>query len=65
MEDNPILNNPYEEPQKYYGIDPEAGSLDYSTVTKCRETFIPEIPAVPMKLKGQKGMFDVANFQPR
>lgn len=61
--ENPILNNPYEEPKKYYGTDPGSGSLDYSAVKKGRRPFIPEIPPIPVKQKGQKGMFDVADFQ--
>lgn len=61
--DNPILNNPYEEPKQYYSTDPKTGTLDYSSTRKGRRPFTPEIPVLPTKQKGQKSMFDVSDIQ--
>ena len=37
--DNPVLNNPYEEPKYYYRTDPVNGYLDYTTVIEGRRPF--------------------------
>jgi type III restriction enzyme len=35
-DNNPILNNPYEEPQRHYATDPD-GNLNYADIRKgCR-----------------------------
>ena len=37
--DNPVLNNPYEEPRFYYKTDPINGYLDYTTIIEGRRPF--------------------------
>ena len=37
--DNPVLNNPYEEPKYYYKTDPLSGYLDYTTIIDGRRPF--------------------------
>ena len=37
--DNPVLNNPYEEPKYYYKTDPLSGYLDYTTIIEGRRPF--------------------------
>lgn len=40
-EENPILNNPYEEPEQHYATNPE-GELDYSRPVRGRRIFTPD-----------------------
>lgn len=56
--DNPILNNPYEEPKLHYATSQD-GSLDYSDIRKGRRIFTPEIQAIPIRQKDQKEIFEV------
>ena len=37
--DNPVLNNPYEEPKYHYRTDPINGYLDYTTILEGRRPF--------------------------
>ncbi len=50
--DNPILNNPYEEPKFHYSTDSE-GSLNYNDVCKGRRIFKPESQVIPARQTGQ------------
>ena len=46
--DNPVLNNPYEEPKYYYDTDLN-GNIDYSTVINGRRPFGYDVNIVPNK----------------
>ena len=57
LPDNPILNNPYQEPARHYATDLQ-GNLDYSTTATGRRLFVPEMQVVPGKHQGQKEVFE-------
>lgn len=59
---NPILNNPYEEPIKYYDTSPLDGSLDYDKITKGRRLYIPYLNPIPKKKGNQEQIFSTADF---
>jgi type III restriction enzyme len=44
--DNPVLNNPYEEPRYYYDTDMN-GNIDYATVIDGRRPFGYDVNIVP------------------
>lgn len=44
--ENPVLNNPYEEPQYYYDTDMN-GNIDYATVINGRRPFGYDVNIVP------------------
>lgn len=46
MTDNPILNNPYVEPEYHYDVDAE-GNLDYTKVMNGRRPFMAQIQLCP------------------
>jgi len=56
---NPILNNPFEEPQKYYDTSPLDGSLDYEKIIYGRRIYIPFLNPVPQRRDAQNQMFGV------
>jgi len=45
-DENPILNNPYEEPVWHYATNLQ-GELDYSRPVKGRRVFTPEVQTIP------------------
>jgi type III restriction enzyme len=53
MPHNPILNNPYLEPQYHYHTN-ENGELDYDVPLRGRRVFVPDISVIPGK-QGQQG----------
>lgn len=55
--DNPILNNPYQEPKLHYATNSE-GSLDYSTICKGRRIFKVDSAVIPTRQTGQKEVFE-------
>lgn len=55
--DNPILNNPYEEPKLHYDTDSE-GSLDYSKICDGRRIFKADSAVIPNRQTGQKEVFE-------
>ncbi|MBQ7419769.1 MAG: DEAD/DEAH box helicase family protein [Prevotella sp.] len=57
--DNPVLNNPYEEPMYYYDTDMN-GNIDYETVINGRRPFGYDVNIVPKR--GQKSMFSQEAF---
>jgi len=64
---NPILNNPYLEPQLHYATlasGPEKGALDYTTEIKGRRVFNPDTEgAIPVRQTNPQGqMFEVNDF---
>ncbi|HVS91208.1 MAG TPA: DEAD/DEAH box helicase family protein [Mucilaginibacter sp.] len=54
--DNPILNNPYQEPKLHYDTDSE-GSLDYNKICEDRRIYKPDVAVIPSVQKGQKEIF--------
>ena len=50
--ENPVLNNPYEEPQYYYDTDMN-GNIDYETVINGRRPYGYDVNIVPKKRGGQ------------
>lgn len=62
-QDNPILNGPYDEPQRYYRTLPN-GTLDYTKVIKGRRPFDPSINTpLPKKEGAQGSLLDQQSFQ--
>lgn len=55
---NPILNNPYEEPKKHYATAPD-GTLNYADIRKGRRIFTPDIQAIPVRQGPQSNLFEV------
>ena len=58
--ENPVLNNPYEEPQYYYDTDLN-GNIDYATVINGRRPFGYDVNIVPKK-RGEKTFFSQEDF---
>ncbi len=52
-DENPILNNPYEEPVWHYATNLQ-GELDYSRLVRGRRIFTPDIQSIPVR-QGQQG----------
>ena len=58
--DNPVLNNPYEEPKYYYDTDMN-GNIDYSKVINGRRPYGYDVNIVPKK-RGDKTLFSQEDF---
>ena len=58
--DNPVLNNPYEEPMYYYDTDMN-GNIDYATVINGRRPFGYDVNIVPKK-RGDQTIFSQEDF---
>ena len=58
--ENPVLNNPYEEPKYYYDTDMN-GNIDYATVINGRRPFGYDVNIVPKK-RGDKTFFSQEDF---
>ena len=58
--DNPVLNNPYEEPMYYYDTDLN-GNIDYEKVITGRRPYGYDINIVPKK-RGDKTLFSQEDF---
>ena len=58
--DNPVLNNPYEEPRYYYDTDMN-GNIDYQTVINGRRPYGYDVNIVPKK-RGEKTFFSQDDF---
>lgn len=54
--DNPILNNPYHEPQFHYALNVDR-TVDYENIQKDRRLFIPELPEIPSPKTKDKSLF--------
>ncbi|GAA4458790.1 DEAD/DEAH box helicase family protein [Nibrella saemangeumensis] len=63
-EPNPILNNPYEEPQLHYATD-ATGNLNYEDIRTGRRIFTPDIQVIPQKQGPQKQLFSVNDYEPQ
>ncbi len=57
---NPILNNPYKEPQYHYKTDMD-GNIDYESIVEGRRPFGEDVNIVP-KNKGEQTMFSQSDF---
>lgn len=58
--DNPILNNPYEEPKYHYNVDMD-GNLDYSKILEGRRPYIGNIQITPKP--SQSYFFDLEDLE--
>ncbi len=52
-DENPILNNPYEEPRLHYVTNLE-GELDYSKVEKGRRVFAGSVQTIPLPQRARQ-----------
>ncbi len=48
--ENPILNNPYEEPRRHYSTG-ASGELDYAEIIARRRIFTGEVQSIPVRQK--------------
>lgn len=55
---NPILNNPYEEPVAHYATNLN-GELDYESVVQGRRVFTPDIQSVPVRAGTQREFLEI------
>jgi type III restriction enzyme len=58
IEENPILNNPYEEPKWHYATNLQ-GELDYSHPVQGRRVFTPEIQSIPVRQGAQGDLLEM------
>ena len=58
--DNPVLNNPYEEPKYYY--DTVRGNLDYNKVLKGRRPYMGNIDITPSSKRAEGDIFSDSEF---
>jgi len=59
--DNPIINNPYEEPTRHYATDKE-GSLNYADIRNGRRVYSPDVLVIPAKQGPQQEVFEINDF---
>lgn len=60
--ENPILNNPYEEPLLHYAMN-LTGELDYSVVRSGRRVFTPDIQTIPVRAGTQKELIELNDLR--
>jgi len=53
--ENPILNNPYREPELHYATNLE-GELDYQEIVKGRRLFSGTVQSIPVAQRGQRSL---------
>lgn len=58
---SPILNSPYEEPERHYATDAQ-GNLNYQDVRKGRRVYTPDVPQVPLGQQTQGSLYDLNDF---
>lgn len=58
---SPILNSPYEEPERHYATDAQ-GNLNYQDVRKGRRVYTPDVPQVPLGQQDQGSLYDLNDF---
>jgi type III restriction enzyme len=56
--DNPILCNPYREPDRHYATN-LAGELDYADIRPGRRIFTPDVFSIPLPQGSQSEIFEV------
>jgi len=59
--ENPILNNPYDEPRLHYATNSD-GSLNYQDIREGRRIFMPDIQIVPTKQNPQPSLLELNDF---
>jgi len=57
-DENPILNNPYEEPNWHYATNLQ-GELDYARPVKGRRFFTPEVQTIPVRQGAQSDLMEL------
>jgi len=62
MNNNPILNNPYEEPKFHYATAGD-GSLNYNDIKQGRRIFADDNPVIPTKQGPQSKIWEVNDFK--
>ncbi len=60
--DNPILNNPYEEPEYHYFTNLD-GELNYEKIEEGRRPFDPTVYASPQRERDQTTAFAISDFR--
>ena len=55
---NPILNNPYEEPEYHYNTDAE-GSLNYEDIVDGRRIYTSDLQVIPTRQQDQSSLFEI------
>ena len=55
--ENPILNNPYREPELHYATNLN-GELDYEDVVKNRRLFSGTVQTIPVQQQGQRDLLE-------
>ena len=55
--ENPILNNPYREPEAHYATNLD-GELDYENPVKGRRIFTPTVQSIPVRQKAQMSLLE-------
>ncbi len=63
IEHNPILNNPYKEPELHYATDQQEGTINYNDIRKGRRIFVPDTPTIPVKHGPQASLYEVNDFE--
>ena len=61
--ENPILNNPYEEPRYYYSTN-DAGELDYNSILPGRRPFVPIVQTIPLPQGPQGSLLTIKEADP-
>ena len=56
--ENPILNNPYREPELHYATNLE-GELDYQATVKGRRLFSGTVQTIPVQQRGQRDLLEI------
>jgi type III restriction enzyme len=56
-QDNPILNNPYEEPRWHYSTNLQ-GELDYANPLPGRRVFTPDLQTIPVRQEAQADLLE-------
>jgi len=59
--ENPILNNPYDEPKFHYATDSD-GSLNYTDKREGRRIFSPDIQVIPTRQGPQSSIYEINDF---
>lgn len=59
--ENPILNNPYEEPLLHYATN-LSGELDYGVIKEGRRIFTPDVQSIPVRSGSQKDLLEVNEY---
>ena len=63
-DENPILNNPYEEPNWHYSTNLE-GELDYTRPVKGLRIFTPEVQTIPVRQGSQGELMELNDLAAR